>query len=172
MHGNYDNVNKVMKWDPSVADHALPASLYLASKPAFFGQAAWPWVTPENSTAPFIAQLPAKERASGSGISAPRRAVRSGATAENALRIRYGPRGCVHIVFRVTGAGERVTLAIVDVYGRAIATLADGRFAAGERTASWNGLVRGEKRAPAGQYIVMLRHNDGAPATKRIALVR
>jgi hypothetical protein len=38
----------------------LPSSLYLASKPAFFGNYTWPWVEPSGSTRVYT--LPAKKR--------------------------------------------------------------------------------------------------------------
>ena len=36
-HGNYDYVNQDTIWDPSITNHSLPPSLYLTSKPAWFG---------------------------------------------------------------------------------------------------------------------------------------
>jgi hypothetical protein len=60
-HGNYDYVTNAVQWDPSNANHTLPASLYLTAKPAFFGSNPWPWVTPENAPNT-TAVLPAKVR--------------------------------------------------------------------------------------------------------------
>ena len=40
IHGN--NIRGVVTWDPSIPDHTLPASLYLTSKPAFYGDMDWP----------------------------------------------------------------------------------------------------------------------------------
>jgi hypothetical protein len=59
-HGNYDYFNKATKWDPGIADHSIPASLYRTSKPAFFGSLPWPWVGPDLS--PMVGTLPAKAR--------------------------------------------------------------------------------------------------------------
>lgn len=59
-HGNWDSVNNSTLWDESNADHSIPASLYLSSKPAFFGSYAWPSVGPDLS--PMIGTLPAKQR--------------------------------------------------------------------------------------------------------------
>jgi len=39
---------------------ALPPSLYLASRPAFFGSNVWPWVDPLGATKTYT--LPAKAR--------------------------------------------------------------------------------------------------------------
>jgi hypothetical protein len=48
-HGNYDYVNNAVVWDPSVADHNLPDSLYLNGKPDWFGSLRWPPVDPMNA---------------------------------------------------------------------------------------------------------------------------
>lgn len=47
-HMNYDTVtatNSGVVWNTN-ANRTLPDSLYLASKPAFFGSTTWPWVDP------------------------------------------------------------------------------------------------------------------------------
>jgi hypothetical protein len=62
-HGNYDYVTNSVVWDASNPNRALPASLYLSSKPAFFGSNPWPWVDPEAGTqATRVQVLPAKVR--------------------------------------------------------------------------------------------------------------
>jgi hypothetical protein len=62
-HGNFDYVNNTIKWDSTISDHTLPNSLYLTSKPAFFGCRTWPWVQPEATTR--LYSLPAKDRFDG-----------------------------------------------------------------------------------------------------------
>ena len=59
-HGNFDYVNNDVVWDPDVSDHTLVPSLYLTSKPSFFGNADWPPMDPE-AAAP-VGTLPAKQR--------------------------------------------------------------------------------------------------------------
>jgi hypothetical protein len=62
-HGNFDYVTKKVKWDPTIANHALPKSLYLTEKPAFFNTGSgynWPWVDPVGATKLYM--LPAKAR--------------------------------------------------------------------------------------------------------------
>ena len=62
-HGNYDYVTSSVKWEPAISDHALPASLYLSGKPAFFNAGrgyTWPWVDPTGSTQLYT--LPARAR--------------------------------------------------------------------------------------------------------------
>jgi len=62
-HGNWDSVTQSTVWDPSITDHVLPASLYLTSKPAFFGCRAWPAIGPDQN--PMTKSLPAKDRFDG-----------------------------------------------------------------------------------------------------------
>src|SRR3984893_3757313 len=56
--GNYDYVTGEVHW--SSEPHQLPESLYLIGKPAFFGEARWPWVDPFGATK--LYQLPARSR--------------------------------------------------------------------------------------------------------------
>jgi hypothetical protein len=58
--GNFDYLTNSVHWD-RVAQ-ALPASLYLTSKPAFFGSNPWPWVDGSSSTTPLPGSLPARKR--------------------------------------------------------------------------------------------------------------
>ena len=65
-NGNFDWVTKAQHWygiggttDGAVAPMAIPNSLYLTSKPAFFGTNTWPWVDPSTGT---TYTLPAKAR--------------------------------------------------------------------------------------------------------------
>jgi hypothetical protein len=56
--GNYDYVTNSVQWDST--EDTLPNSLYLSSKPAFFGSLTWPWVDAAGSTKLYT--LPAKQR--------------------------------------------------------------------------------------------------------------
>jgi hypothetical protein len=58
VHGNYQD--GAIGWDPTIADHSLPASLYLGGKPAFFG--ANPWPVTGADLAPTGGTLPAQQR--------------------------------------------------------------------------------------------------------------
>ena len=62
-HGNYSAYSRQISWDPAIQDRNLPASLYSASKPAFFGNLPWPAIGPDLS--PMVRSLPAKDRYSG-----------------------------------------------------------------------------------------------------------
>ena len=62
-HGNFDYLTNKVQWDPEIGRHALPNSLYLNKKPAFFEAGsgyAWPWVDPDGTTK--LYKLPAKAR--------------------------------------------------------------------------------------------------------------
>jgi hypothetical protein len=59
-HGNWDAVTQAVQWDPAIADRALPASLYLTAKPAWFGDLPWPAFGPD--TAELEGRIPAQVR--------------------------------------------------------------------------------------------------------------
>lgn len=65
-HGNFDYATQSTLWDASTADRTLPASLYLTSKPAFFGGLPWPSIGPDLT--PLTGTIPAKERYEGRPI--------------------------------------------------------------------------------------------------------
>ena len=58
-HGNYDYVSQTVQWAAGLPTE-LPPSLYLTSKPDFFGDNPWPWVRPEEDGT--ARGLPARER--------------------------------------------------------------------------------------------------------------
>jgi hypothetical protein len=62
-HGNFDYLTNSVNWDPAIASRALPDSLYLTRRPAFFDAGrgyVWPWVDPAGATK--LHTLPAKAR--------------------------------------------------------------------------------------------------------------
>jgi hypothetical protein len=61
-HGNFDYATNTVRWT-SGYDQTLPNSLYLTSKPAFFGAYPWPWVDPTGPTK--LHTLPARARYDG-----------------------------------------------------------------------------------------------------------
>jgi hypothetical protein len=46
-HGNFDYQTATTIWDDAIADRALPSSLYLSAKPAWFGDVVWPPIGPD-----------------------------------------------------------------------------------------------------------------------------
>jgi PKD repeat protein len=61
-HGNYDFFNHAIVWDGAIADHNIPNSYYLAAKPAWFGDRAWPPIDPTNAGSLTIEAIPAGYR--------------------------------------------------------------------------------------------------------------
>jgi len=59
--GNFDYATNSVKWDRTA--RTIPQSLYLTSKPSFFGSCAWPWVDPTGTTKLYT--LPARARFDG-----------------------------------------------------------------------------------------------------------
>jgi hypothetical protein len=57
--GNYDFLTNSQHWHTTPAGFTIPNSMYLTTKPAFFGGSTWPWTDPSTGT---IYSLPAKAR--------------------------------------------------------------------------------------------------------------
>jgi hypothetical protein len=64
LHGNWDTVNRAVRWDPTVAPRELPGSLYLSERPAWWPAGSpFPWAGPDLT--PMVNTLPAKARSDG-----------------------------------------------------------------------------------------------------------
>jgi hypothetical protein len=61
-HGNWDSVNNAQIWEASNTDHALPDSLYLSRKPAWFGSLTWPPFDPARPGSATASSIPAGKR--------------------------------------------------------------------------------------------------------------
>jgi hypothetical protein len=63
-HGNFDYSTNSVVWNPGISDHSLPASLYLSSKPSWWGNLAWPAFGPDpnNPSALLNGKIPAQVR--------------------------------------------------------------------------------------------------------------
>ena len=59
-HGNVDEVTGKTEWDSKIMGRTLPASLYLKTKPEFFGDHPWPAIGPD--VEPHAGFLPARDR--------------------------------------------------------------------------------------------------------------
>lgn len=64
--------------------------------------------------------------------------------------------GAARIAFTLEDAKD-VELTVYDLAGREVATLAQGRFAAGEHVVNWNGVDRAGRVVPSGAYLYRLR---------------
>ena len=63
-HGNWDAANNAVVWDPDIADHNIPNSLFLSRKPDWFGNLTWPPYGPSapSSVTNDLAKIPAGYR--------------------------------------------------------------------------------------------------------------
>ncbi|MBI3832174.1 MAG: hypothetical protein HY291_21815 [Planctomycetes bacterium] len=59
-HGNFDYISGKTQWAEGLSEHALPKSLYLSAKPAFFGELPWPAIGPDLK--PMTGTIPAQVR--------------------------------------------------------------------------------------------------------------
>lgn len=59
-HGNFDFSRNTTEWSPSISDRTIPTSLYLSSKPAWWGNNRWPAIGPDLN--PMLADIPAETR--------------------------------------------------------------------------------------------------------------
>jgi len=75
------------------------------------------------------------------------------------------------ISFEAAARLAEARLAICDVSGRMIRTLALGDLPRGRRYVRWDGRTDGGDPVPAGVYLVRVEHRDGASAARRILRV-
>jgi hypothetical protein len=88
-----------------------------------------------------------------------------------ALRIRPNPaHEAMQIDFQL-GQPASVELAVFNVQGRRVATIASGRLAADVHSLRWNGRTADGTPLPSGVYMMRLRI-DGEAITRRIVLMR
>jgi hypothetical protein len=59
-HGNWDSVTNGTVWDPAIASHDLPASLYRDRQPDWWGDLPWPPIGPDLT--PMVGKIPAQLR--------------------------------------------------------------------------------------------------------------
>lgn len=62
IHGDYDYVRGVFRWDSTISNHTLQPSYYRTARPAWFGALAWPAFgpSPSNPATPLVGNIPAK----------------------------------------------------------------------------------------------------------------
>ncbi len=86
---------------------------------------------------------------------------------------RPNPFNPATVISFVLGARASVHLSLYDVRGASVATLIDGEaMAAGAHEVVWNGRSDGGRPVSSGTYFATLRAGDGAPATRRLVVVR
>lgn len=81
----------------------------------------------------------------------------------------FNPRTVVSFEIRTAGPAE---LAVFDLRGRLVRTLAEGDLAAGRHEAVWDGTDQRGRALASGVYFARLRETGGAVATRKLMLVR
>ena len=79
-------------------------------------------------------------------------------------------RGATQLSFALAREAH-VSLAIHDVHGRRVATLANGRFAAGSHSLQWEGLDDSGRAVATGLYFARFE-GDGVRESRRVVRVR
>ncbi|MGB7568084.1 MAG: glycosyl hydrolase family 28-related protein [Chitinivibrionales bacterium] len=142
LHGNYDYASDSTKWDPTISDHILPASLYLPAKPSWWGSMPWPPIGPDVS--PMVNKIPAQVRyeALVAGINSTRGPLPPG--------LSFRCLSPMKIEFQIQKAGH-VRLEVFSAGGKRVRTLVDAYMTAGKHTVIWN-----LKAYPTGVYVYKL----------------
>src|SRR5215469_15461823 len=68
IHGTYDYIGNTTTWNSGNPDHTLPNSLYLSSKPSWWGNLSWPPFGPDLN--PMIGTIHAQLRYQNGGVPA------------------------------------------------------------------------------------------------------
>src|SRR2546430_12375957 len=128
--GNYDYVTNTVHWD-NISSQTLPDSLYLSSKPAFFGSYTWPWVDPTGSTKLYI--LPAKARYDAGTpfllpVTNPPPPAATGSVSINDVNIVEGNSGTQLATFTVLRSGGTDPFNVSYATAGTTATAADGDY--------------------------------------------
>jgi hypothetical protein len=161
-HGNYDQFNKKIIWDPNVTDHNIPNSLYLTSKPDFMGSDPWPWVDPTTGT---IYTLPARKRYDGA-ISTKIDNYEN----ETGLYCFPNPFDESTTIFYSLSEPGLVNITLYDINGRKVAVLVNEVQTGGTHSLVWNGTDSNKNKLKCGIYFYRLEFQNELIATQKVLL--
>jgi hypothetical protein len=160
--GNWDWLQSKQSWQNSSAV-TLQNSLYLKSKPSFFGSKTWPWVDPTTGT---TYTLPAKVRFD-SLMALPTNVNHAIKNVES-FQCYPNPFGeSVTFSFNSSEPG-RISLSIFDISGRTITILTNEITSAGEQNIQWNGRDNIGKKVATGMYFYKLEMPSNIYKTGKI----
>jgi hypothetical protein len=147
LHGNYDYASDSIKWDPSISNHVLPASLYLSAKPDWWGNLPWPAIGPDTSNPAIVLKgdIPAKVRFEHGGAR-----IKASGVSGMVLLPFLDFSTPTKLVYRVPEAGL-VKLEVFTAAGKRVRTLVNGPEAAGSYLVNLN-----PKEYPANIYLYRL----------------
>lgn len=165
--GNWDWVQVRQSWHNAPAV-TLQNSLYLTSKPSFFGSLPWPWVDPTTGA---VHTLPARVRYEGmlAAVNDPPSVPPAEVELYQNMPNPFSPATAIQYHVRST---TRVSIVVYDQLGRQIRTLFEGSVAAGSQSVSWDGTDGRGRRVTAGVYFVQLRTEAGVVKTRKLTLLK
>jgi hypothetical protein len=100
-HGNYDFVTNSVIWDPTIADHNLPDSLYLSGMPEWWCQETpWPPIGPDVEG--YFHDIPAKRRFEGLPCTQTTGLILNGIPADETIYLNWE----VNIILPLTSTWE------------------------------------------------------------------
>jgi hypothetical protein len=160
LHGNYDYASDSTKWDPSIADHILPPSLYLSAKPAWWGTMPWPPIGPD--VTPMVNTIPAQVRYESSlGAAYPEKTL---TVPERSLALRASASSVIEYTISRSGP---ITLELFDASGRIVQTLVDGYVSSGSHR-----IMLDTKKNLSGRVAVCRLTSGESKCIKKVMLVR
>jgi hypothetical protein len=168
-HQNYDYVTKKTDIDSRITATNLPPSLYLSSKPAWWGNTPWPPIGPDVSD--MVNKIPAQLRYEASlNTGVPENPVFPTAgrqPAEFQLLQNYpNPFNPVTTIRFGLPHKVHVTLTVFNTLGQQVALLVEGALEAGEHEVHFDG-----GGLPSGVYLYRLRAGEFVQ-TRRLLLLR
>jgi hypothetical protein len=144
LHGNYDYASDSTKWDPSISDHALPASLYLSAKPAWWPSGIpWPPIGPDIH--PMVNKIPAQVRYESGFMAAYPKNKLSGPGHSRIFTVSTFSG----LEYETARSGQ-VKMELFDVSGRLLQTPVDGYVRAGVHR-----IGSGANKRPFGSVLVV-----------------
>jgi len=112
-HGNFDYVSENTFWEPDIANHNIPNSCYLTSKPDFFtnapwGNTQWPNIGPDLSCSGII---PAQQRFCNlNGITSPASPTNlSAQVSQNNVHLTWDDNSSDEISFRIEQSNDGIS---------------------------------------------------------------
>lgn len=157
-HGDVNLVNNATVWDAGTGNHTLPASLYLTSKPSWFGGSPWPGIGPD--VPGYYGKNPAQlcyeqGKMPGCQLST---GVPAATWPEISVTLFPNPGNGI---FSISSSEEIAEIEILNMIGEKIYTQ--------HLSASQTTIDLSEK--PAGIYMIQLKNNSGKIITKKISIL-
>ncbi len=117
-HGDVNFINMSTVWDANTSNHNLPPSLYLTTKPSWFGNTSWPLIGPD--VAGYTNKNPAQlcyEQGKMPGCPLSATGVHNNSTSENSLTVYPNPGNGF---FTITSPMKNCSLKLFDVTGNMV----------------------------------------------------